>query len=98
MRKSRRENEWRDLRAHGLIGPEAPPASFSHVIRNGGWIARRPSRFTSNCIVKYEKNSRAAVLIPALPVCLPPLGKARRLMQRSRRSIPHSTSKISKPF
>jgi hypothetical protein len=33
-----------------------------------------------------------------LPVCLPPLSKARRLMQRSRRSIPHSTSKISKPF
>jgi hypothetical protein len=50
-----------------------------------GWIARRPSRFTSNCIVKYEKNSSAEVLIQALPVCLPPLGKARRLMQRSRR-------------
>jgi hypothetical protein len=23
MRKSRRENEWRDLRAHSLIGPKA---------------------------------------------------------------------------
>src|SRR5437773_2113719 len=36
-----------------------------------GWIARRPSRFTNNCTVKYEKNLRAAVLIQVLPVCLP---------------------------
>jgi len=34
MRKSRRENEWRDSRARSLIGPKAAPASFSHVVRN----------------------------------------------------------------
>src|SRR4029077_17706373 len=33
--ESRRENEWRDLRAHSLIGPKTAPASFSHVVRNG---------------------------------------------------------------
>jgi hypothetical protein len=26
-----------------------------------GWIARRPSHFINDCIVKYEKNLRAAV-------------------------------------
>jgi len=30
-------------------------------------ISRHPSRFINNCIVKCEKNSRAAVLIQALP-------------------------------
>ena len=36
-----------------------------------GWIARRLSRFTNNCTVKFEKNLRAAVSIQAPPVCLP---------------------------
>ena len=65
-------NEWRNLWTHRLSGLKAAPASFSHVVRNGAaGIARRPSRFTNNCTVKYEKNLRAAVLIQALPVCLP---------------------------
>ena len=36
----------------------------------GAWIALRPSHFSNNCIVKYGKNSRAAVLIPARPAFL----------------------------
>src|SRR5262249_20629075 len=52
--ETRRENEWRDLRAHNLLGPKAAASSFGHVVRNaGGWIARRPSPCTNNCIVKY---------------------------------------------
>ena len=35
MRKSGREDEWRDLRAHSFIGSEAAPASLGDVVRNG---------------------------------------------------------------
>src|SRR5256885_15304734 len=35
VRKSYRENEWRNLWTHRLSGPKAAPASFSHVVRNG---------------------------------------------------------------
>jgi len=61
-------NEWRSWCTHRLNGLRAAPVSLSHVARNGAAaIARHPSHFINNCIVTYEKNSRAAVLIQALP-------------------------------
>jgi len=40
MRKSRRENEWRDLLAHSFSGAKTSPASFSDVVRNGATGSR----------------------------------------------------------
>src|SRR6266480_2453776 len=51
MRKSCRENEWRDLLTHGLIGLKAAPASLSHVVRNGAAgsrVVRRVTRMTDS--------------------------------------------------
>jgi len=50
MRKWCRENEWRNLRTHRVIGPKAAAAAFSHVVRNGA-AGLRVVRATSSTAV-----------------------------------------------
>src|SRR4029450_12657701 len=58
MRKSCRENEWRDLWTHGLSGPKAAQASFSHVVRNGATGSRVVRAASSTAVSSNTRRTR----------------------------------------